>query len=78
MLQYVDMEITFLNSLILTLQNPNNTLDENVYMKQKQKLNSFLANVPILYLLKTPENLWSPSVFKEYKMGTFTRNGLSL
>ena len=27
----------------------------------------FLANVPILYSLKTPENLW----YKIYKMGTF-------
>ena len=36
--------------------------------------NPFLVNVPILYPLKTPENLW---VFRGYKMGTLARNGLN-
>ena len=40
--------------------------------------NSFLVNVPILYHLKIPENLWFSAVFREYKMGTLARNGLSL
>ena len=39
-------------------------------------LNPFLANVPILYHLKTPENLWFSGVFREYKMRTLARNGL--
>ena len=37
-------------------------------------LNPFLANVPILYPLKTPENLWFSGVFRGYKMGAFARN----
>ena len=41
-----------------------------------QQINPFLANVPFLYLLETPENLWFCVVFREYKMGTLTRNGL--
>ena len=28
--------------------------------------NPFLANVPILYLLKTPENIWFSGLFKVY------------
>ena len=39
-------------------------------------INPFLANVPILYHLKTPENLWFSGVFRGYKMGTLARNGL--
>ena len=42
------------------------------------KLNPFLANVPILYLLKTPENLWFCGAFRGYKMGIFVRNGLTV
>ena len=41
-------------------------------------LSSFLANDPILYPLKTPENLWFSGVFRGYKMGTLARNGLSI
>ena len=40
-------------------------------------LNLFLANVPILYPLKTPENQRFSGVFRGYKMGTLTRNGLN-
>ena len=39
-------------------------------------INPFLANVPILYLLKTPEIRFS-GVFRGYKMGTLARNGLN-
>ena len=38
-----------------------------------KQINPFLANVPILYPLKTPENL---GAFSGYKMGTLARNGL--
>ena len=40
-------------------------------------INPFLANVPILYPLKTPENLWLFGVFRGYKMGTLARNRLT-
>ena len=39
-------------------------------------VNPFLANVPILYPLKTPENQRFSDVFRGYKMGTLARNGL--
>ena len=39
--------------------------------------NPFLANVPILCPLKTPENFWFSGVFRGYKMGTLARNGLT-
>ena len=39
-------------------------------------LNSFLANVPILYPLKTSENQRFSGGFRRYKMGTLARNGL--
>ena len=39
-------------------------------------INPFLAKVPILYPLKTPENLWFSGVFRGYKIGTLARNGL--
>ena len=37
---------------------------------------TFLANVFILYPLKTPENQRFSSVFRGYKMGTTAKNGL--
>ena len=41
-------------------------------------INPFLANVPISYPLKTPENLWFSGVFRGDEMGTLTRNGLRI
>ena len=40
------------------------------------RLNPFLANVPILYPLKTPENQRFSDIFTGYKMGTLARNEL--
>ena len=40
------------------------------------RVNPFPANVPILDPLKTLERLRFSCVFKGYKMGTLTRNGL--
>ena len=40
--------------------------------------NSFLANVPILYLLKTPENIRFSGVSKGYKMEALARNEVRL
>ena len=39
-------------------------------------LNPFLANVPILHPLKTPEKLTFSGVFRGFKMGTLARNEL--
>ena len=39
-------------------------------------MNLFLPNVPILYTLETPWNQKASSVFRGYKMGIMTRNGL--
>ena len=36
----------------------------------------FLANVPIIHPLKTPENLQFAGVFRRYKIGTLARNRL--
>ena len=41
-------------------------------------LNPFLASVPILYRLKTPENLWFSGVFRVYKIETVTGNRLTI
>ena len=41
-------------------------------------INPLLAKVPILWPLKTPENIWIFGVFRGYKTGTLTRNGLKL
>ena len=38
-------------------------------------LNHIQANVPILYPLKRPENLWFSGVFRGYKIRTLARNG---
>ena len=44
----------------------------------RKTFNLFLANVAILSLLKTPENLWSFLVFSRgYKMGTLARKWLT-
>ena len=44
-------------------------------MAASETFNSFLANAPILYPLKTPENLWLSGIFKGYKMRTLAING---
>ena len=36
----------------------------------------FLANGSILYPMRAPENLWFCAVFRRYKMGTLTKNGM--
>ena len=38
--------------------------------------NPFSTNVPLLYPLKTSENLWFSDVFKGYRSGTLVENGL--
>ena len=44
--------------------------------KKSGQTNPFLANVPILYPLKTPEKQRFSNVFKRYKLGTLARYGL--
>ena len=41
----------------------------------ERSLTHFVANIPILNLLKTPENLWFCGVFRGCKMRTLARNG---
>ena len=44
-------------------------------MKIKYIFNQFLANILILYPIKTPENIWFSDIFKGYE--TWTRDGLT-
>ena len=48
----------------------------NIRSFELHELNRFVANVPILYRMKTPENLWFSGVFRGYKMGALAKNGL--
>ena len=48
----------------------------DVFRSSDFLLNPFLANIPILYPLKTPENQRLSGVFRGYKMQTLARNGL--
>ena len=56
---------------------PNHILFSRVILRRRQ-INPFQANVPILYPLKTPENLWCFGVFRGYKMRALARNGLGV
>ena len=38
-------------------------------------IHPFLANVPVSYSPKTPENLWFSSISTKYKIRTLARNG---
>ena len=49
-----------------------------LYIFVKVVIISFLANIHILYPLKTPENRRFSGVFRGYKMVTLSRNGLIL
>ena len=48
----------------------------NFFGMRASVFNPFLANFPILYPLKTPENLCFSGVFRGYKMGTLAGDGL--
>ena len=54
------------------------TVNRKEFRSRLIVFNTFLAYVPILYTLKTRENLWFSGVFRGYKMGTLVRNGLML
>ena len=43
---------------------------------QRNLFNLFMSNVPILYPLKAPKNQIFKVVFRGFKMGALTRNGL--
>ena len=43
----------------------------------KLYLNQFSTSVPLLYPLKTSENLQFSDVFREYRSGTLVENGLN-
>ena len=46
-------------------------------MQNVFSVNPFLANIPILYPLKTPEKRSISGVFRRYKMGILAINGLT-
>ena len=48
------------------------------FVKDSSSFNPHLANVPILYPLKTPENQRFSGVFRGYNMGILARNGLQI
>ena len=48
-------------------------VERTTQIGKKTSFNPFLANAPILYPLKTPENLWFSGVFRGYKRGAFAR-----
>ena len=56
--------------ILIDLQKTFDTINHEIL------LNPFPANVPIIYPVKTPENLWFSCVFRGYKMGTLAGNGL--
>ena len=43
---------------------------------KNSNINPFLANVPLLYPLKTSENLRLSDVSRGYRSGTLVKNGL--
>ena len=45
-----------------------------VFMNDNETINQFLANIPILYPLKTSENRKFSGVFRGYKIVTLGRN----
>ena len=61
------------NSLIMNISIDYEALES---WKPTEDIKPFLANVSILYPLKTPENLWFSGVFREYKMETLPISGL--
>ena len=48
------------------------------WQKCEVEVNPFPASVPVLYPLKTLENLWFSGVFRGCKIGTLAGNGLIL
>ena len=58
---------------ILTVSSCGNQLWE----PEQEWVNPFLANVPILYSLKTLEKEMYSGVFRRYKIGTLARNELN-
>ena len=42
----------------------------------ESNFNLFITNAPILYPLKTQDNIWFSGFFRGYKMGTLAGNGL--
>ena len=46
------------------------------FIKIFKKFNPFSTNVPLLYPLKTLEDLWFSDAFKGYRSGTLVQKGL--
>ena len=70
----------FFKSYLLLILYRSYTLRDfcNQYYYTNIPINSFLVSVPILYPLKTLENIWFSDVFRECKLGTSTRSVLNL
>ena len=49
---------------------------KRIFLNIKRRLNPLLPGVPLLYPLKTSENLWFSYVFGGYQKGTLDSNGL--
>lgn len=62
-------EIFKVNLLVSTKANES-------FNYQVNSINQCLASVAILYLHKTPQNLWFSGFFREYKLGTLGRKKL--
>ena len=54
----------------------NSVKPHNIFETGQRSVNSYPANAPILYPLKTPKNQSFSSFFREYDMETLIRNGL--
>ena len=68
-----------MNNICFTFVDPSHrsfrwNSDQKFERWNENELNSFLTNVPMLYPMKTPENVWFSSVFCGHEMGIFARN----
>ena len=53
-------------------------LHQTESITQYQNFNPFSSNVPLLYPLKTSENLRFSDIFRGYRIGTLLENGLRI
>ena len=73
-----DVEVLGMESYFSSIWSVNLPFALNgTYIISSLCVNLFMANVGILYLLETTENLWFSGIFRGYKIETLTKNGLS-
>ena len=84
--QYFDDNLPFLSSFMVLYRNVLAKIfqswrifqydtNSKSTMKIKYIFNQFLANILILYPIKTPENIWFSDIFKGYEI--WARDGLT-